>query len=110
MMRKLRSTRSALSLLQDSARSDLVTPSHGLTDSNGRLPGSADGMTESSIARTLWEGTPASPGIVIAPARVLRMEGPAIPHGSGIPAHGVEAEVERFRDACTEVKTQIQEL
>jgi phosphoenolpyruvate-protein phosphotransferase (PTS system enzyme I) len=60
--------------------------------------------------RTVREGIPASPGIVIGPARVLRWEVPAVPRGAGIPPERVEAEVERFREACEWAKARIREL
>jgi phosphoenolpyruvate-protein phosphotransferase (PTS system enzyme I) len=60
--------------------------------------------------RAVREGIPASPGIVIGPARVLRWDVPAVPRGAGIPAERVEAEVERFREACEWAKAQIREL
>jgi phosphotransferase system enzyme I (PtsI) len=56
------------------------------------------------------EGIPASPGIVIGPARVLRMEMPAVPHGGVIGASGVDAEVERFHRSIEAVKEQIRAL
>jgi phosphotransferase system enzyme I (PtsI) len=52
------------------------------------------------------DGIPASPGIVIAPARVLRWEVPRVPHG-GVVAAG---QVERFREACEWAKERIREL
>lgn len=60
-----------------------------------------------SLAR---EGIPASPGIVIGPARVLRMEVPAVPHGGSIAADMVDAEVARFHDARAAVRDQIHRL
>jgi phosphoenolpyruvate-protein phosphotransferase (PTS system enzyme I) len=56
------------------------------------------------------DGIPASAGIVIGPARVLRMEAPAVPHGGGIPPDRAEAEVVRFREACVRVQEQIRRL
>lgn len=56
------------------------------------------------------DGIPASPGIVIAPARVLRMEVPSVPHGGVVAPEQVEVEVERFRDACRWVQEQIRAL
>jgi phosphoenolpyruvate-protein phosphotransferase (PTS system enzyme I) len=55
------------------------------------------------------DGIPASPGIAIGPARVLRWEPPAIGHG-GITADRVDAEVQRFCEACEVVKQQIREV
>ncbi len=46
------------------------------------------------------DGIPAAPGIVIAPARVLRWEVPRVPHGATIAPDQVDAEVQRFLDAC----------
>jgi phosphoenolpyruvate-protein phosphotransferase (PTS system enzyme I) len=63
-------------------------------------------MTE----RTVRDGIPASPGIVIGPARVLRWEVPAVPRGAGIPEERVEIEVERFREACDFARERIREL
>jgi phosphotransferase system enzyme I (PtsI) len=56
------------------------------------------------------EGIPASPGIVIAPARVLRWEVPRVPHGGVIAEGEVDREVERFREACEWAKARIREL
>jgi phosphotransferase system enzyme I (PtsI) len=56
------------------------------------------------------DGIPASPGIVIAPARVLRWEVPRVPHGGVVAAGQVEREVERFREACEWAKERIREL
>lgn len=53
------------------------------------------------------DGIPAAPGIVIAPARVLRWEVPRVPHGATIPPEGVEAEVQRFLDACAYAQERI---
>jgi hypothetical protein len=36
--------------------------------------------------RFTLDGIPASPGIVIGTARVLRMDVPSVPHGAGIPS------------------------
>jgi phosphotransferase system enzyme I (PtsI) len=58
----------------------------------------------------LREGIPAAPGIVIAPARVLRWEVPRVPHGATVPPSRVEAEVERFLEACQWAKGRIREL
>ncbi|HEX5872779.1 MAG TPA: phosphoenolpyruvate-utilizing N-terminal domain-containing protein, partial [Longimicrobium sp.] len=55
----------------------------------------------------LREGIPAAPGIVIAPARVLRWEVPRVPHGASVPPDGVEAEVQRFLDACAYAQARI---
>jgi phosphotransferase system enzyme I (PtsI) len=46
------------------------------------------------------DGIPASPGIVIAPARVLRWEVPRVPQGATISADQVDDEIARFREAC----------
>ncbi|MDQ3556708.1 MAG: phosphoenolpyruvate--protein phosphotransferase [Gemmatimonadota bacterium] len=56
------------------------------------------------------DGIPASPGIVIAPARVLRWEVPRVPHGGVIPLQQVEAEVAAFREACGWAKGRIREV
>jgi phosphotransferase system enzyme I (PtsI) len=56
------------------------------------------------------DGIPASPGIVIGSARVLRLDVPAVPHGGGIAVEQVDAETERFREACEAVKAQIRRL
>ncbi|MFL5383140.1 MAG: phosphoenolpyruvate--protein phosphotransferase [Longimicrobiaceae bacterium] len=56
------------------------------------------------------DGIPAAPGIVIAPARVLRWEVPRVPHGATIAADRVEEEVRRFLDACTWAQGRIREL
>ncbi len=56
------------------------------------------------------DGIPASPGIVIAPARVLRWEVPRVPHGGVVATDRVEHEVERFREAREWAKERIREL
>ncbi|HEX5726357.1 MAG TPA: phosphoenolpyruvate--protein phosphotransferase [Longimicrobiaceae bacterium] len=56
------------------------------------------------------DGIPAAPGIVIAPARVLRWEVPRVPHGATVGADDVEAEVARFLDACEWARGRIREL
>lgn len=53
------------------------------------------------------DGIPASPGIVIAPARVLRWEVPRVPHGATIPPEQADAEVARFLEACDYAKERI---
>lgn len=53
------------------------------------------------------EGIPASPGIVIARARVLRLGMPPVPHGTGVSADEVDTEVARFLESCEAVKAQI---
>ena len=59
---------------------------------------------------TVRDGIPAAPGIVIAPARVLRWEVPRVPHGATIPADQVEGEVRRFLEACDYARARIREL
>ncbi|HEX2095043.1 MAG TPA: phosphoenolpyruvate--protein phosphotransferase [Longimicrobiaceae bacterium] len=56
------------------------------------------------------DGIPASPGIVIARARVLRWEVPRVPHGGVVAADQVETEVQRFREAVAWAKERIREL
>lgn len=53
------------------------------------------------------DGIPAAPGIVIAPARVLRWEVPRVPHGASVPPDDVEAEVQRFLDACAYAQERV---
>jgi phosphotransferase system enzyme I (PtsI) len=53
------------------------------------------------------DGIPAAPGIVIAPARVLRWEVPRVPHGATISPDQVDAEVQRFLDACAYAQDRI---
>ena len=53
------------------------------------------------------DGIPAAPGIVIAPARVLRWEVPRVPHGVTVPEDQVESEVRRFLDACAYAQERI---
>lgn len=57
----------------------------------------------------LRDGSPASPGIVIGPAYVLRWETPRAPRAS-ISADDVEAEVERFHEARRAAMARIQEI
>jgi phosphoenolpyruvate-protein phosphotransferase (PTS system enzyme I) len=86
--------------------------------SAGELPGNSnppspqtDGRTEprASVSFTR-DGIPASPGIVIGPVRVLRMEVPVVPHGGLVPEDRIDAEVDRFRNACASVREQIRRL
>jgi phosphotransferase system enzyme I (PtsI) len=56
------------------------------------------------------DGIPAAPGIVIAPARVLRWEVPRVPHGATVAPERVEDEVGRFLEACEWAKGRIREL
>ncbi|HEX8245561.1 MAG TPA: phosphoenolpyruvate--protein phosphotransferase [Longimicrobium sp.] len=56
------------------------------------------------------DGIPAAPGIVIAPARVLRWEVPRVPHGATVAPERVEDEVARFLEACEWAKERIREL
>ena len=56
------------------------------------------------------EGIPASSGIVIGPAWVLRTDAPAVPHGTYLPPENTEAEVARFLAACEAAKDQIRRL
>ena len=53
------------------------------------------------------DGIPAAPGIVIAPARVLRWEVPRVPHGATIAPDQVDAEVRRFLEACAYAQDRI---
>ncbi len=53
------------------------------------------------------DGIPAAPGIVIAPARVLRWEVPRVPHGATVPPDRVEEEVRRFLEACEYARERI---
>ncbi|MBI4408526.1 MAG: phosphoenolpyruvate--protein phosphotransferase [Gemmatimonadetes bacterium] len=59
--------------------------------------------------RLVRDGTPASPGIVIGPAYVLRWEIPRVPHGN-VPAKEVEREIERFHQAREWAKRRIREI
>ena len=56
------------------------------------------------------DGIPASPGIVIATAHVLRVEVPTVPHGGVVGVDQVEAEVTRFESAIEAVKEQIRRV
>jgi phosphotransferase system enzyme I (PtsI) len=53
------------------------------------------------------DGIPASPGIVIAPARVLRWEVPRVPQGATIGPAEVDQEIARFREACAYAQERI---
>lgn len=55
------------------------------------------------------DGISASPGIVIAPAHLLRWELPRVPHTS-IASEQVEREVARFGEARERVKSRIREI
>jgi phosphotransferase system enzyme I (PtsI) len=56
------------------------------------------------------DGIPASPGIVIAPARVLRWEVPRVPHGATIDPGQVDAEIARFMEACEYARERIRDV
>lgn len=55
------------------------------------------------------DGIPASPGIVIGPAHVLRWEVPRVPHATIAPEE-VEREIERFQEAREWTKARIREI
>jgi phosphoenolpyruvate-protein phosphotransferase (PTS system enzyme I) len=86
--------------LRDSANRDSREAQQRAADARAVADGS-------SITR---DGIPASPGIVMGPARVLRMDVPAVPHGGVIAVDQIESEIERFREACAAVKEQIRRL
>ena len=65
--------------------------------------------SEKSDVRLARDGIPASPGIVIGPAYVLRWEAPKVPHTT-IGADEVEGEVARFHAARESSKTHIRRL
>jgi phosphotransferase system enzyme I (PtsI) len=56
------------------------------------------------------DGIPASPGIVMGPARVLRWEVPRVPHTGTITVDQIEGEIRRFLDACDWAKERIREI
>ncbi|HET6764696.1 MAG TPA: phosphoenolpyruvate--protein phosphotransferase [Longimicrobiaceae bacterium] len=56
------------------------------------------------------DGIPASPGIVIGPARVLRWEVPRVPHTGTITEAQIEGEIRRFLDACAWAKDRIRQI
>lgn len=56
------------------------------------------------------DGIPASPGVVIGPAQVLRWEVPRVPQGSGIAPEQVDEEIARFREACEAAREGIRDL
>ena len=62
-------------------------------------------MTE----RTVRDGTPASPGIVIGPARILAWERPKVPHQTLEPEE-LKPEIERFREALEGTRLRILEI
>lgn len=85
----------------------------GMHDDSSQRGPQADPSAETSdgLRRSLKrDGIPASPGIVIASARVLSMNAPVVPHGMGIPPSAVPAEIERFREARDAVREQIRRL
>jgi phosphotransferase system enzyme I (PtsI) len=55
------------------------------------------------------DGIPASPGIVVGPAHVLRWEAPRVPHVS-VEEDQVEEEVARFHDARSWAQSRIREI
>lgn len=56
------------------------------------------------------DGIPASSGIVMGPAWVLRTDAPVVPHGTLLQPENAEAEVARFEAACEAAKQQIRKL
>ncbi len=60
--------------------------------------------------RLARDGIPASPGIVIAPARVLRWEMPRVSAQGALTTGEPEAEVRRFREACAWARNQTREI
>ncbi len=58
---------------------------------------------------TVRDGVPASPGIVIGPAYVLRVEMPRVPHIT-IPADRVDSEIERFHKARRWAQSRIRDI
>lgn len=87
-----------------------MSPTRDIDEARIATSGSQSAAPEPSGGSILKEGVPASPGIVIGTARVLRMEVPQITHAGGIPADMVEREIERFRAARIAVKDQIRRL
>lgn len=77
-------------------------------DLPGDVPAAHPGIPD--LPSIAWDGIPASPGIVIGHARVLRMEAPPVPHSGAVSEGEVEAEVARFREACDVVQQQIRRL
>jgi phosphotransferase system enzyme I (PtsI) len=71
---------------------------------------SSDGAPLERPVNAVRDGIPASPGIVIATVRVLRMDIPVVAHGGVVPIEMIDDEIARFRDACTAVKEQIRKL
>ncbi|HUG39136.1 MAG TPA: phosphoenolpyruvate--protein phosphotransferase [Longimicrobiales bacterium] len=59
--------------------------------------------------RTVRDGTPASPGIVIGHARLLLWERPKVPHQTLAPEE-VEPQIERFRQALEVTGRRIREI
>ncbi|HSK19105.1 MAG TPA: phosphoenolpyruvate--protein phosphotransferase [Longimicrobiales bacterium] len=55
------------------------------------------------------DGIPASPGIVVGPAYVLRWEVPRVPHVT-VAGHAVEEEVARFHEARDWAQSRIREI
>jgi len=59
---------------------------------------------------TTFEGTPASPGIVIAPLRVLHWELPKVPRTGIIEPGEVDREIERLYEACAWARDRIRSV
>lgn len=58
----------------------------------------------------LREGIPASPGIVIGTARVLRSVVPPVPNAGSIPVTQIDDEIARFLEACDWSKQRLREI
>jgi phosphotransferase system enzyme I (PtsI) len=56
------------------------------------------------------DGIPASSGIVMGPARVLRWEVPRVPHTGTITLDQIDGEIRRFLDACGWAQERIREI
>jgi phosphoenolpyruvate-protein phosphotransferase (PTS system enzyme I) len=61
------------------------------------------------MMRSHRDGIPASPGIVIGPAHVLRSEMPRVPHVA-VPAEAIDQEIERFHEARRFAQERIREI
>ncbi|MEX1256077.1 MAG: phosphoenolpyruvate--protein phosphotransferase [Gemmatimonadota bacterium] len=56
-----------------------------------------------------YEGLPISEGIALGPVRTVRWGVPAVPHLT-VAEDGIEAEVERFDEACTWARGRLEEM
>ncbi len=87
-----------------------MTPTRDLSGPPADTHSAGGTSTPRRPQRATFDGIPASPGIVIGPAHVLRMDVPTVPHGANIARSDIDLEIQRFREARDAVREQIRHL